>query len=166
MDYSQARQKFIEKWGEMGAKWGICKTMAQIHALLLISPKELCSDEIMEVLQISRGNVCMNLKALVDWGLIYKTEREGSRKEYYIAEKDILSIFRQIVIHRKKEELEPILELLDECSDVEGQCTHSQEFCKVIKDIKVFSTKADATLDVLMKTNPNWFMNSFIRMIS
>lgn len=165
MSFSEKKLTFIHRWGELATKWGINKTMGQIHAMLLISPHPHCSDEIMDSLQISRGNACMNLKALVDWGLVYKRCKEGCRKEYYVAEKDMYKIFRQIVIHRRKEELEPLLEMMNFYEDVEGKCPDSSEFCRVLKDIKFFSRKADATLDSLLKTNPDWFVSSFLRMI-
>ncbi|MCL4111909.1 UNVERIFIED_CONTAM: hypothetical protein GTU68_063561 [Idotea baltica] len=139
--------------------------MGQIHALLLISAKPLCSDDIMEDLQISRGNTCMNLKTLVAWGLVEKKCVDGCRKEYYSAEKDMYKVFRQIVIHRKKEELEPLLRMMENYKDVEENCTESAEFCKVLKEIKFFSRKADATLDALLKTSPDWFTGSFFKML-
>jgi DNA-binding transcriptional regulator GbsR (MarR family) len=165
MSFSHTKSAFIQRWGELATKWGINKTMGQIHALLLISTKPYCSDEIMETLNISRGNTCMNLKSLVEWGLVYKNCQDGCRKEYYVAEKDMYKVFRQIVIHRRKEELEPLLEIMEHYDGVEENCPESSEFCRVLKDIKFFSLKADATLDSLLKTNPDWFVSSFLRMI-
>ena len=165
MSFSEKKLTFVKRWGELATKWGINKTMGQIHALLLISPKPYCSDQIMETLDISRGNTCMNLKALVEWGLAYKHCQEGCRKEYYIAEKDMYKVFRQIVIHRRREELEPLLEMMTFYDDIEEKCPESSEFCRVLKDIKFFSRKADATLESLLKTNPDWFVSSFLRMI-
>lgn len=165
MSFSNTKSAFIQRWGELATKWGINKTMGQIHALLLISAKPYCSDEIMETLNISRGNTCMNLKSLVEWGLVYKNCQDGCRKEYYVAEKDMYKVFRQIVIHRRKEELEPLLEIMEHYDGVEENCPESSEFCRVLKDIKFFSLKADATLNSLLKTNPDWFVSSFLRMI-
>ncbi len=165
MSFSKTKSAFIQRWGELATKWGINKTMGQIHALLLISAKPYCSDEIMETLNISRGNTCMNLKSLVEWGLVYKNCQDGCRKEYYVAEKDMYKVFRQIVIHRRKEELEPLLEIMEHYDGVEENCPESSEFCRVLKDIKFFSLKADATLNSLLKTNPDWFVSSFLRMI-
>ena len=165
MDYGEAKSTFIKQWGDLGTKWGINRTMGQIHACLLISPKPLCTDQIMQKLAISRGNTCMNLKALQEWGLIYKECVDGCRKEYYVAEKDMFTVFRQIVIHRKKEELDPLVRLMETYGDVEENCPESSEFCKVITDIRYFSTKADTTLDSLLSANPEWFIGSFLRMI-
>ncbi len=165
MEYQSAKEAFIEKWGEMGTKWGINKTMGQIHGLLLITPDLLCTDQVMEHLGISRGNACMNLKTLVEWGLVFKDCKEGCRKEYYRAEKDMYQVFRKILIQRKKQELEPLLHMTEELEGVEECCRHSTEFCQVLRDIKLYSSKADATLDSLLKTSPDWFVGSFLRMI-
>ena len=165
MDYTEARGNFIKHWGDLGIKWGINKTMGQIHGLLLISAKPLCMDQVMEQLEISRGNACMNLKSLVEWGLVYRKCQDGCRKEYFVAEKDMFKVFRQIVIHRKREELEPLIQMVDQYDEIQNQCPESSEFCKVLKDIKYFSAKADATLDSMLQTTPDWFVGSFLRMI-
>lgn len=165
MEYQEARTIFIQKWGELGSKWGINKTMAQLHALLLISPKPMCMDELMAELSVSRGNACMNLRSLTEWGLIHKKCMIGCRKEYYIAEKDVLKVFRQIVIHRKKEELEPILQILDACSIRDDSNPDSEEFAKMINELKFFSNKADAALNAMLHAPPSWFSNQFLKMI-
>ncbi len=165
MEYIEARGNFIKHWGDLGTKWGINKTMGQIHGLLLISSTPLCMDEVMQQLEISRGSACMNLKSLVEWGLVYRKCQDGCRKEFFQAEKDMFKVFRQIVIHRKREELEPLIHMIDQYDDIQKECPESSEFCKVLKDIKYFSTKADATLDSLLQTSPDWFIGSFLRMI-
>ena len=108
MDLIQGKEKFIQSWGTLGSNWGINRTMAQVHALLLISPKALTAEEIMEQLKISRGNANMNIRALIDWNLVHKELKPGERKEYFCAEKDMWEVVRQIIIHRKKKELEPL----------------------------------------------------------
>ena len=165
MKFHDARATFIERWGDLGPKWGISKSKAQVHALLLISPRSLCTDDIMEKLEISRGSACMSLKSLMEWDLVYKEVPEGSRKEHYLAEKDMYHVFRQIIIHRKREELEPLLNMMDDYACVEEKCASSKEFCDVMSDIRMFATKADATLDALLKTNPNWFVKSFMSLV-
>ena len=111
------------------------------------------------------GNTNMNLRALIDWGLVYKKLKSGERKEFFEAEKDMWEIVKKIVIQRKKRELEPVVKMLDDISAVESHCTDSDEFCKVIKELKLFSNKADSMLDTLIKADSNWFMKSFINMI-
>lgn len=155
----------MQSWGALGSSWGINRTMAQIHALLLISPKALSADDIMEELQISRGNVNMNLRALIDWGLVFKELRTGERKEYFIAEKDMWEVVKHIIIQRKKKELEPMIKVLDELANVQGSDEETQQFVDVVKDIRLFSNKADATLDSLVKADSNWFVGTFMKMI-
>ncbi len=165
MDFREGKEKFIQSWGALGSSWGINRTMAQIHALLLISPEALCAEDIMEELKISRGNANMNLRALMDWNLVFKELKPGERREFFVAEKDMWEVVKNIIIQRKKKELEPMLRVLDELSDVEGNDEVSKEFTKIIKDIKLFSTKADSTLDSLIKADSNWFMGTFMKMI-
>src|SRR5436853_7239326 len=78
-----AQDTFIRRWGEMGATWGINRTMAEIHALLYIVAQPLCTDDVMERLNISRGNASMSLRALVDWGIIRRVHKRGERREYF-----------------------------------------------------------------------------------
>jgi DNA-binding transcriptional regulator GbsR (MarR family) len=165
MEYQEGKEKFLQAWGTLGSDWGINRTMAQIHALLMISPQSLSADEIMEELQISRGNVNTNTRALMDWGLVHKELKVGDRKEYFNAEKDMWIVIKQIIVHRKKKELEPIIKLLNELASVKGKDEASVEFAKVVGDIKMFSNKADATLDALIKADSNWFLGTFLKMI-
>lgn len=166
MELQEAKERFIQSWGALGSSWGVNRTMAQIHALLLISPEALSADDIMEELQISRGNANMNIRALIDWGLVYKELKPGERKEFFVAEKDMWEVVKSIIIQRKKKELEPMLRVLDELSSVEETGDpKSEEFIKVIKDIKLFSNKADSTLDTLTKADSNWFVGTFMKMI-
>ena len=120
MEYQEAKEKFLQAWGTLGSDWGINRTMAQIHALLLISPESLCVKDIMDELQISIGNANMNLRALMDWGLVYKELKPGERKEFFVAEKDIWDVIKKIIINRKRKELEPALKVLDEITAVDG----------------------------------------------
>ena len=161
----EGRDKFIQAWGALGSNWGISRTMAQIHALLLLSPEAISADEVMEQLQISRGNANMNLRALIDWGLVYKELKPGERREYFVAEKDMGQVVKQIIIQRKKRELEPMVRLLDELSEVEGDSEEAQTMRKVVNDLKLFSNKADRALDALVKADSNWFFSTFLSMI-
>src|ERR1041384_8052223 len=106
MKYTEAKEELIQAWGNLGYSWGLNKTMAQIHALLMISPKPLSTEEIMDDLNISRGNANMNIRALLDWGIISRISIPGERKEYFKSEKDIWTLARQVVRERRKRELE------------------------------------------------------------
>lgn len=165
MTFQDGKDRFIQSWGALGSSWGINRTMAQIHALLLISPKPLSADDIIEELKISRGNANMNIRALIDWGLVYKELKPGERREFFVAEKDMWEVVKQIIVQRKKKELEPMLKVLDELSSVESDDEKSEMFVQVIKDIKLFSSKADSTLDTLVKADSNWFVGTFMKMI-
>ena len=113
----ETRERFVAQWGVMGTQWGINRTMAQIHALLMTHPEPMTTDEVMEELAISRGNAHTNLKELVNWGLIRIVTRKGERKDYFEAELDVWEIFRRIVQERKRREIDPALELLEDCLD-------------------------------------------------
>ena len=167
MEWQEAKDKFIQNWGALGTVWGINRTMAQVHALLMISPKALSADEIMEELQISRGNANINVRSLIDWGLVYKELKPGDRKEYFIGEKDMWVVVRQIIVHRKKRELDPMLRVLDEISNskIPDNSEESIALNKTIRDIKLFSSKADSILEVLVKSDSNWFVGTFLKMI-
>lgn len=113
----EARQDFVSQWGAIGNAWGINRTMAQIHALLITSPEPLTTDEIMAELRISRGNANTNLRDLVGWGLIRSLLRPGERKEYFVAEKDVWKMFCIIARERKRREITPAMEVLQRCRD-------------------------------------------------
>jgi DNA-binding transcriptional regulator GbsR (MarR family) len=102
MKLTDAKQQFINSWGAFGTQWGINRTMAQIHALLLVTPDNLTQDDIMEQLSISRGNVNMNIRDLIGWGLVERVIVSGERKEYFTADKDIWKVATQIIKERKK----------------------------------------------------------------
>src|SRR3979411_2560811 len=106
MKLSEAKQQFISSWGAFGTHWGINRTMAQIHALLLVSPDPLSQDDIMEELSISRGNTNINIRELINWALVERVILPGERKEYFLAEKDMWKVIRLIIRERKKRELD------------------------------------------------------------
>jgi DNA-binding transcriptional regulator GbsR (MarR family) len=110
----QIRDRFVLHWGEMGSLWGINRTMAQVHALLFISPEPLSANEIMDELQISRGNVSMALRELIAWGIVARVHLKGERREFYTTEKDVWTMFRTIARERKKREVDPTMNVLRE----------------------------------------------------
>jgi DNA-binding transcriptional regulator GbsR (MarR family) len=132
-EFEGIKEKFILHWGEMGSLWGINRTMAQVHALLFISPEPLCANDIMKELQISRGNVSMALRELIAWGIASRVHIKGERREFYTTEKDAWSLFRIIIRERKKREVDPTIEVLRESvarlnqmPDSEGQYEREQ----------------------------------------
>jgi DNA-binding transcriptional regulator GbsR (MarR family) len=166
MKLTEAKQQFISSWGAFGTHWGINRTMAQIHALLLISADPLTQDDIMEELDISRGNTNMNIRELINWRLVERVLLPGERKEYFTAEKDIWKVVKQIVKERKKRELEPILQLLDKLEDVEGDKKDKtvKVFIDTVGSIKKLARQADKTLDVMIKADENWFLGTIMKM--
>ncbi len=116
IDQSQAL--FIRQWSAMSSYWGISRTMAEIHALMYISTEPLCTDDVMEQLQVSRGNASMNLRALVDWGLISRVHHKGDRKEYFVSQTNVWQMFETITRQRKRREVEPIIETIERCRDM------------------------------------------------
>ncbi len=126
-DQQQLEMTFIESWGRMGSVWGISRTMAEVHALLYITGDPLCTDDVMERLEISRGNASMSLRALLDWGIISRAHKRGDRKEYFVAEQDVWAIFRAIVRERKKREVDPLLGALHDIRDEIGSAASEKD---------------------------------------
>jgi DNA-binding transcriptional regulator GbsR (MarR family) len=110
-----AQDLFIRRWGEMGQTWGINRTMAEIHAFLYITGLPQCTDDVMERLNISRGNASMSLRALCDWGIIRRLHRRGERREYFESLSDVWEIFSIIAAERKRREMDPVLETIKQC---------------------------------------------------
>ncbi len=108
-------EKFILHWGEMGARWGINRTVAQIHSLLYISPRPLHAEEIAETLSVARSNVSTSLRELQAWGLVKIVHLLGDRRDHFRAMTDVWEMFEVILDGRKRREVDPTLELLREC---------------------------------------------------
>ena len=165
MKLIEAKQQFISSWGAFGTHWGINRTMAQIHALLLVSPDPMTQDDIMEELNISRGNTNMNIRELINWGLVERVLLQGERKEFFSAEKDIWKVVKQIVKERKKRELEPMLQLLDKLEDVDGdkRDKHVKTFVDTVSGIKKLGRQANKTLDIMVKADEQWFLGMMMK---
>ncbi|HRO70317.1 MAG TPA: MarR family transcriptional regulator [Chitinophagaceae bacterium] len=159
MKLTEARQQFISSWGAFGTNWGINRTMAQIHALLLISPDPMTQDEMMEELNISRGNVNMNIRELISWGLVERVILPGERKEYFSAEKDIWKVVKLIVKERKK--------LLDQLEEVEAdkRDKNVKSFVDTVSSIKKLGKQADKTLDAMIRAEENWFVGGLMKLL-
>jgi DNA-binding transcriptional regulator GbsR (MarR family) len=113
-----ARERFVALWGQMASNWGIPRSMAEVHALLLVAGSPMNTDDLMETLRISRGSASMTLKALQEWGVVSRVHIRGDRKEYFQAEQDIWKLFRTILRERKKREIDPLLDALRECREL------------------------------------------------
>lgn len=165
MKLDEAKKQFIQNWGVLGTQWGINRTMAQIHALLLVSPEALSADEIMQELQISRGNTNMNVRELMDWGIVEKVLKPGERKEFFFAEKDIWSVAMRIIKERKRREVEPILEGMNQLKVIEGDPKDPEikTFLEVVNDIQKFADQASRVVDNMVKMDEHWFTGTLLK---
>lgn len=145
----RARDEFVAQWGAMGSQWGINRTMAQIHALLMTAPEAMSTDAVMEDLQISRGNAHTNLKELVAWGLVRIVVKKGERREFFEAEKDVWQIFTIVTRERKKREIEPALGVLNHCveSTREMKSPEAQAFHAQMRQLEEFVGFASKVAD-------------------
>lgn len=112
---SPVQQKFVLHWGEMGTKWGINRTVAQIHALLFISPKPLHAEEITDTLTVARSNVSNSLKELQGWGIVRRVHVLGDSRDHFESMKEVWEMFRVVLDERKKREIDPTVAMLREC---------------------------------------------------
>ena len=115
MNLTPAAQKFVLHWGEMGQAWGINRTMAQVHALLFVSPSPLDAEEISKLLDVSRSNVSTSLRELITWGVVKRVHIIGDRRDRFEALKDVMETFRVIMAERKRREMDPTIALLEHC---------------------------------------------------
>lgn len=149
-----AKDEFVMQWGAIGSAWGINRTMAQIHALLIITPQALTTDEVMDELKISRGNAHTNLRELVGWGLVRSVVRKGERKEYFEAEKDVWKMFCIIVRERKRREIRPAINVLKDCIDrADGlESPDARAFTEQTKALCDFMEMADGVLSKVVRS--------------
>lgn len=115
MEMTPVMRTFILHWGEMGTKWGISRSVAQVHALLYLAGEPLPADEIVTHLEIARSNVSMSLKELQGWGLIRTVHHTGDRRDFYETTYDVWELFKIIMMERQKREIDPTVKLLDNC---------------------------------------------------
>src|SRR5882672_9754379 len=136
---SPVEQKYILHWGEMGTKWGINRTVAQIHALLYISPKPLNAEEIADALSVARSNVSNSLKELQGWGIVKLTHVLGDKRDHFESMKEVWEMFRVVLDERKKREIDPTLALLKECiADAEKADVTDEYTTQRLRDLHGF----------------------------
>lgn len=163
MELQQAKQQFIQIWGNFGGQWGINRSMAQIHALLLVNESSMCTEDLMEQLQISRGNANMNLRDLITWNLIYKESVTGDRREFFRAEKDMWEVAKRIVRERKRREIEPLQQQLHDLKKVE-QSYESISFLATIESIDRIVGRLDSMSNSLMKADEHIFFGKILKL--
>ena len=167
MEFNEAKAQFIQTWGKLGSEWGINRTMAQVHAILLISPKPLCTEDIMEELNISRGNTNMNVRDLMNWELVHKKLIPGDRKEYFEAEKDIWEVARRIIKERKKREVEPVVKVLTQLKEIDGnnESAEIKEFTSMMNQLDRFVGKMDKSVNLLINENENKLFTLLLKLM-
>jgi DNA-binding transcriptional regulator GbsR (MarR family) len=153
----ECKSMLVRRWGEMGGYWGINRTMAEIHALLFVSGQPLCTDDIMAQLHVSRGNASMNLRALVDWGLIHRVHKLGDRKEYFQADTDVWHMFETIMRERRRREVEPIIATIDRCREMvatldgNGQEQDFREFGRRLDELQNFLMVMSTLFELVLR---------------
>ena len=166
MEYTEAKEKFISTWGSLGSLWGINKAMAQIQALLFVSTKPLSMEDIMEALKISRGNTSMNLRQLIDWGIVTKVLVSGERKEYFTTEKDVQELARIIAKERSRREIKPVIKVLEEVSSIKDDGTErTKELIKQTKALKDLTNDLDNLVNKLVSQKQNWLTKSVFKLM-
>lgn len=166
MEFKEAKNKYIQTWGALGSQWGINKTMAQIHALLMISIEPISVEEIMEELKISRGNASMNIRSLIDWGIVFKESKTGERKEFFTAEKDLDKLAITIAKERSKREIKPAVRILQEVSNIKINNSKSQKhFKEQTEKLHEFVLKADNVIEKMTQYKENWMSKLIVKLI-
>ncbi len=165
MKLEEAKEKYIQTWGTLASNWGINRTMAQVHALLLAEGKPLSTDEVMEYLQISRGNANMNLRNLIEWGIVKKELLKGDRKDYFVAERDMWYLFKQLVKERKKREIEPVLNSISELKVVEETTPEAKQFTELMTEMENVTSKVFNIMDLAIKSDDHWLVGKFTSLL-
>ena len=167
MNYTEAKLKFINTWGTLGSLWGINKAMAQIQALLFVSTSPLSMEEIMDELKISRGNTSMNLRQLIDWGIVTKEFIAGERKEYFSTEKNVQELTRIIAKERSRREIQPAVKTLKEVYTITDDGTaETKELIKQTKALHDLAETADTMLNKLISHKQNWLTKSIFKIFN
>lgn len=168
MQINEAKHQFVQAWGSLSSQWRINKTMAQIHALMMLSTEPLSTEEIMEQLSISRGNANMNIRELMDWALVTKVFKHGERRDYFIGEKDVWKIAKQVAKIRKTRELDPILKLLEELKDLKSLPNNEEtkHFQKMVIDVHKLALNVDRLIEGIFKAEESWFWDKILKIFT
>jgi DNA-binding transcriptional regulator GbsR (MarR family) len=158
MKLTQTSERFILHWGEMGTRWGVNRTVAQIHALLYLSEHPLAADEIVETLGVARSNVSNSLKELQSWQLVKVVHVMGDRRDHFDTSKDVWELFRLIVAGRRQREIEPTQALLGELLASPELARESATVKKRIQDTQQFITTLTAWSDEMLRMDPATLM--------
>jgi DNA-binding transcriptional regulator GbsR (MarR family) len=158
---SPVQQKFILHWGEMGTRWGINRTVAQIHALLFMSPKPLNADDIVGALGVARSNVSTSLKELQGWGIVKLVHVMGDKRDHFESMKDVWEMFRVVLDERKKREIDPTMRLLRECIAEADKDKDTDEYTeRRLRELNTFFENTSAWYAQVR----NWPMSAIVKL--
>jgi len=158
MELTPVTERFILHWGEMGARWGVNRTVAQIHALLYLAEQPLAADEIAETLSVARSNVSTSLKELLAWRLVKVSHVLGDRRDHFETSKDVWELFKLIVEGRKQREVEPTLAVLGECLASPDLALESAGTRQRIQETREFVQVLTTWADEMLRQDPDTLM--------
>jgi DNA-binding transcriptional regulator GbsR (MarR family) len=166
MELDQAKQRFIEAWGNLGESWGVGKRMTEIHALLLITPYPCSCSYISKQLDLKIETVEKELGNLIKWDVISKEDINNDGQQYFKAEKDVWDLAQRVAKERRERELIPILQMLGEVKEINSEeDEHLREFKKVTSELESFAMKADKFLNRFANSGGNWFFKQVLNWI-
>jgi DNA-binding transcriptional regulator GbsR (MarR family) len=168
MQLADAKASFVQTWGTSGSAWGINRTMAQIHALLLVADKPLSTEDVMEQLSVSRGNANQNLRELINWQLVEKVLVNGERREFFIAEKDIWEVARRIMRERKRRELDPVRQTMEKLQKTEitgGTNSEQAAFLDTVKNMDRFLARMDTLSELVLKADESRLFGPILKLL-
>lgn len=158
-----AMQKFVLHWGEMGDKWGVNRSVAQIYALLYIAKSPLAAEEVAETLSMARSNVSTSIRELLDWNIIKTVQKVGDRRDYYHALEDPWETFERMLDKRRQKEIEPTLRVLNEClAMAENDTKEDAHAAARLRQLRDFMHEGD-TIYALMRTLPRQALLGLLR---
>ncbi len=160
-----AKTRFVGTWGDMASRWGINKTMARVHALLMTADGPLSAEDVMAELSISQGNANMNLRALEDWGLVRRTSRGSERKEFWESEQDVWNMCCRIARERQKREIEPVIGALKECIADAGTQKEAAAFRKRMGELLDLVQTLDFVLGKIAAQEKNAVMPKVLTLL-
>lgn len=158
MELTPVTERFILHWGEMGARWGVNRTVAQIHALLYLAEQPMAADEIVDTLSVARSNVSNSLKELLSWKLVRVVHVLGDRRDHFETSKDVWELFKLIVEGRKQREVEPTLAVLGECLASPVLDKESPGTRKRIEETREFIRVLTVWADEMLRQDPETLM--------
>ena len=158
MKLNPVAQRFVLHWGEMGSKWGVNRTVSQIHALLYLAGKPMPADEIAETLDVARSNVSNSIKELQNWNLIQMVHVLGDRRDHFVTSTDVWALFRTVVSERKEREFDPTITVLRECLSSSDLSQEERAVQQRIKETLEVMESLSTWGDQMLKLDPATLM--------